>query len=526
MSLTYRTKLTRPLTHEELDYNFTYLNIIDWIKKGYEKGQYVIFTVSGMTNMYYCETSHTDRPYTLNGGIFVTEYVEGTETIIIWRKMGTSIKSGYYDGHYIILVTDNDEEIKIPFEVHSASLTGATLNIDYELTLESSDGSSISVDLSPLAIDTYVTGATVDTGTSIVSLQLNNDKPDISFDLSHITSEQKYITGGTSSADTGGTTNIDLILDQNDNTSVDIDLSPALTYKNDNAVKKTVGGISTSDTPFTGAGKTLQEIIQAIFYPALAPTSISYSSASLYNALNPTPPYPSTTSLVEIGYTCSTALGLTAYYTRGQSASSPQPIKYMGLPNTYIFSGSGTITTTYLSAATVYVHNITGYVVTQGVNSWAISINYNSGDTPVYDDGTSYPTPAFSNSGTKTSSTSIEGVFPLFGTTSSIGVLTKQPLVSMISGNYIAFGMKAESGGNKQTFEIPNAWLSARSLAGIQTYNTVSAQWEYQGGSAGTSLTYWTTSAKTETIQGNTINYTQYVFNGSDRGDISIRLVF
>ena len=67
------------------------------------------------------------------------------------------------------------------------------------------------------------------------------------------------------------------------------------------------------------------------------------------------------------------------------------------------------------------------------------------------------------------------------------------------------------------------------------TYNSVSGNYEYQGGlnlpstiaaDREISLTYWTIFAVTESVQGNTINYTRYEYNGTDRGSVQIRLVF
>jgi hypothetical protein len=87
----------------------------------------------------------------------------------------------------------------------------------------------------------------------------------------------------------------------------------------------------------------------------------------------------------------------------------------------------------------------------------------------------------------------------------------------------------SDSSPNKQKFEIPCAWLSTptnRPLVGVQQYNTVSAQWEYPGGSQGSSLALWNCSTSSETIQGNSIGYCRYTYNGVDRSAVCIRLVF
>jgi hypothetical protein len=115
-----------------------------------------------------------------------------------------------------------------------------------------------------------------------------------------------------------------------------------------------------------------------------------------------------------------------------------------------------------------------------------------------------------------------EGVYPLFATTVGITTLTKQTLLSMSTTPAPVGGMAlvAETGGNKQKFETPDAWTAIHPLTNVQTYNTISSAWESTG------LGTWTTSSTTETIQGNIVNYTRYTYNGSDRGSVQIRLVF
>ena len=177
--------------------------------------------------------------------------------------------------------------------------TGTTTNgmyycTDIGTTPAFASATTIWTQVGSTSSDTYTTGGTV-SGTTI-ELHLNNGAPDVSIDISSIISgANTYVTGGTTSADTGGTTNIDLDLTLNDSTTFNIDLSNSLTFINAEPVKKTVGGITLGETIFSH-GKTMQEIIQAIFYPAIAPT-ISYSIASLSEGA------PFTASYIEIGFT-------------------------------------------------------------------------------------------------------------------------------------------------------------------------------------------------------------------------------
>jgi len=314
------------------------------------------------------------------------------------------------------------------------------------------------------------------------------------------TGSDSYVTGGTSSAATGGTNNITETLQLNNSKpDVTIDLSQALAFRNNSAVKKTVGGITTGDSPFTGTGMTLQQIVQAVFYPAITPT-ISYSSDLLGKSFS---------SLVEIGYTSD--LTLSASFTRGTSVVSGQSTRSMGLPIDYNYTGDGIIgTITHTSTSLSDTDTVTNYVVTQGTNSWALSVNYSpvtpGGSTgPVYDDGTTFADTAFTNSGTKTSAASLEGVYPIYAATATTTVLTKQSLVSMASANNLQYTIVAEANPGEHTFAIADDWLTARPLTAVQYYNTVSSSFD-----AANKIADWVITPTTKTIQGNVVNYSKY----------------
>jgi hypothetical protein len=75
--------------------------------------------------------------------------------------------------------------------------------------------------------------------------------------------------------------------------------------------------------------------------------------------------------------------------------------------------------------------------------------------------------------------------------------------------------MVAETGnGDKQTIDIPDAWST---ITGIQQFNTLSNSWDT------VQLSTFTTSATTQTIQGNSVNYTKYVYNGDTIGSRQLR---
>lgn len=158
--------------------------------------------------------------------------------------------------------------------------------------------------------------------------------------------------------------------------------------------------------------------------------------------------------------------------------------------------------------------------VAQGNNSYSGTVSYAEGPQPLNSVGENFnaPLPA----GTSPSrSASFEGIYPLFASTDTITTATQQALRSMLSANNIQIDLVAESGGNKQFFDIPDAWLTPRPLQSVQFFNTVSGSFDSTN-----QLSTFTTSTVTKTIEGNSVGYTRYTNNQADRGDLLIRLIF
>lgn len=202
--------------------------------------------------------------------------------------------------------------------------------------------------------------------------------------------------------------------------------------------------------------------------------------------------------------------------------------KRSGLPNAYDFTGTG-MPSGFQTCTNLIASNVNAsYDVVIGNQAWTVQTRYDCGDPALGSKSTQYCAALVSGC-TSVSSSSIEGVYPLYGTTVSISTLTKQTLQNMCTATNVCMNVVTESGGNKQKFEVPCAWLGAptsRPLVGVCQWNTVSSQWEYPGGSAPTSLAVWTASACSETIQGNPVGYCLYTYNGVDRASVCIRLVF
>lgn len=271
----------------------------------------------------------------------------------------------------------------------------------------------------------------------------------------------------------------------------------------------TLGGICQGDVL---TGKTSNEILEMLLVPTLYPTITSPSSSFTL----------SESGLKEIGCLIS-CMSATSNFNRGSILPiyCGGPSHSVGFPISHNLQGT-CLNTIICSDLCVKV-DICDYEVQQGIQCWSGSISYNAPSSPPLD-SRGNPMSACPSGTTSIKASCINGVYPLYATTSNINVLTKQPLVSM-SSNYVCINLVSEVGG-KQKFEIPCAWLSSNELDGISTFNTTNNSWEYESGSKQGALTFWTESSETETIQGQTVDYRRYEYNGSDRSSISIRLEF
>lgn len=285
------------------------------------------------------------------------------------------------------------------------------------------------------------------------------------------------------------------------------------------AMPAAVGGIPAGTKVYDLQGDSLRSILNDLLFPTVNPTYVAPSGSFTDNVAN----------LQEIGAMINPQF--TASFSRGQILVSGNFQDYRsGLPNQYVFTdaSANTLLIDASSTSLSNVQTVNNYLVKIGTQSFTSTISYDAGPQPYDNKGNPYGTPLSAGS-VGAYSTSFEGVYPLFATTVDITTMTKQSLVSMSTPGTITLSMAAESGGNKQAFEVPDAWIGAPTnnpLTGIRTYNSVSGNYDYQGGSAASSLTYWPSSDSSENIQGYSVPYTRYTYNGTDRSSISIRLEF
>lgn len=273
-----------------------------------------------------------------------------------------------------------------------------------------------------------------------------------------------------------------------------------------------VGGIPKN---FNLIGLTSNQILEQLLAPIINPTYVAPSHEFLKSS--------PASNLFEVGET--TNISFTNTFNKGQILLDGEFQNYLsGNPNTYYYNGPSLVLE-HVSTMLIDSKTINDYIITIGNQTWNSYVGYDVGPQPLNSRGDNFGTPLPAGETTITQ-VSIEGVYPIVANINTISVLDKLPLYSMITGNDIDMLLVSEFGGDKQEFAIPNSWLGLRPLVGIMQYNDLTLQWEYPGGTALNSLSFWTTSSITQTIQGNVINYTKYRHNYVDRGSVLLRLVF
>ena len=316
-------------------------------------------------------------------------------------------------------------------------------------------------------------------------------------------------TGGTSTAGTGGTTNITgTLIESGKTTGVTFSLSGALSFTNSNFTKREVGGIGNGSN-FFSTGKTLQEIIQQIFYPVDSPTITDIGKTLTKGGL--------TNDLYIVGTTGSVVLNAT--YTSGTSVTT-LGTKRTGPVSSFVFSGytqpSPAVTGFTTNSTTAYTVN-SNYTVVIGYNTWTCNINYSVGEQPVYDNGSPYygaDVNQFIQAGTVTpSNVTIEGVYPVSATTTTgnLSIFTLQTLVSMITNTTLTITLAAENSSSfRQSFILPSNLDSRFTSLGL--LNSLTGNYDPV-----TTLNLFNkTTYGTITIGGDNVTYYQYTYKIPD----------
>jgi len=378
-------------------------------------------------------------------------------------------------------------------DVSASTISDASINFLYDWDL-SQDASIIRIDVSLNdtvdALSVFLPNASIGTGFAWVAGMLDVSVATITSDTSILASRVFYDP---------------------------LTLDPAL------AMPSAVGGISAGTTVADLSGNNVTVILNDLLFPTVQPT---------LNAPYGTFTMSPTTTLYEVSTNIS-SLQFTTTFNQGSiyNGATYQNVR-SGSCNNYDYTGSNLVDASSNTSPNIQSFS---YDVQYASQSWSCQIGYNQGPQPLNNKGGNATTgPLAAGALTAASTRSIEGSYPYYATTTDINTLTKQTLLALATtpipntGN--GFILAGETGDIpdviKQKFEIPSARLSLHALTGIKTYSTVSEAWAYEGGSAASSLTTWTVSASTNTIQGYITNYSLYTYAGTKRDSTKIYLEF
>jgi len=297
--------------------------------------------------------------------------------------------------------------------------------------------------------------------------------------------------------------------------SLDASISNQIEYHNDTSVAVTVGGIIAGQSFFSDA-KSFAETMEAMFYPTINPTLVApYNTfsddADDLNIIG---------TIININFSSTFNRGAINIGSTFQNYRSGNVIGY-----NFNDPSNNTLLHDVSTSALLNVQTVNNYKVIQGVQTFSSQVHFAQGPQPLDNKGNAYSTPLPAG-WTNFRLTTIEGVYPLYATSILINALSQQGLQSMITGNNIQMNLVPESGGYRQSFEVPIIWLNSRPLLGIQTLNTMTMNWEYEGGTSSSSLSRWNTSSTSKNINGVIVNYRKYSYNSTERGAINIRLNF
>jgi len=271
------------------------------------------------------------------------------------------------------------------------------------------------------------------------------------------------------------------------------------------AMTEDVGGMpsGTAVSDLTDV-KTYDQLFDTILFPTSYPTA-SQPSTSLSDNVN---------NLQTIGATIDMILNTTANLgnislngvSQGQYAGNVIAASINGESGNYVL-GVGP------QGNAIDNQPNNNFIVQIGTNSWTLTTTFDDGPMPLDSTGADYPSLQYS-SGTKTNSTSFEGVYPIkLGTSLSNNDFENRGLVSHANGNNIECSQPYdEDGVTSHRIAISDAMIAGRNVM-IEQWSTVSSSY-----GAVTMANEYVITQTQFTIEGNPVNYTLFTKSLTQQG--------
>ena len=267
-----------------------------------------------------------------------------------------------------------------------------------------------------------------------------------------------------------------------------------------------VGGIEKGTLVSDLEGKTFSELFDKLLYPTIYPIIASYNSTSLSDNVS---------NLQTIGSSININLNTSASFG-SISLNGVTQSDYAGAVTGAVISGPNNTSYTPTIGVTEVVSN---HVVFEGSNQWSIVTTFGEGPMPTDTATDDYPSIRFAAGGTKSSSTSFEGVYPIQLGTSG-GSFTERSLVSHGSSNVEISQSYSETAVLRHRVAVADDMIDSKTVS-FQQWNPVA------GAYADIASTDFSSSSTTFNVEGNSVNYTLYTKTGNPGGgDVSGQAIY
>ncbi len=275
------------------------------------------------------------------------------------------------------------------------------------------------------------------------------------------------------------------------------------------AMTEDVGGLDSGTTVASLTGQSFSQLFDSLLFPTVNPVVGSNNSTGLSDNVS---------SLQTIGATINVTLNTTAGLGTIRLNGVTQD-DYAGSVTSATISGPNS--TSYnpsVGPGGTDIDNVsvTNHVVTEGTNQWSMTTTFGQGPMPLDSAGNDFPSIRFAAGGTRSASSSFEGVYPIkLGASSGSGNFDDRALTSHSSNNIETSQNFTETASIRHRIAIPDDMIDAKTV-GFQQWNTVSSSY------SDIDISNFTATSTTFTVEGNTVNYTLYTKTGPPGGgDVS-----
>ena len=267
-----------------------------------------------------------------------------------------------------------------------------------------------------------------------------------------------------------------------------------------------VGGLETGTAVNALTGQSFSQLFDSLLFPTVNPVVHSNNSTNLSDDVS---------DLQTIGDSINITLNTTA--NLGQiSLNGATQGDFAGAVTAAAITGASSHTPSVGPGDTAIDNvSITGHSVTAGNNSWTLTTTFAQGPMPLDSAGNNYPSIRYAG-GTRTDSTSFEGVYPIkLGLATGSGNFENRSLISHGANNIEMSQDYSESSSLRHRIAISNDQIDGRTV-GFQQWNSVASAY------ADIAASEFISSSTTFTIEGNSVNYTLFTKDSPPGGgDIS-----